>query len=266
MPLQKYLEKFGGALVIGVILAAFAFAFWYGASGWKLLRDEGKNELRQISVSGEGKISVRPDLATFYATVLTKAEKVKDAQDENTRKSNAVIEYLKKGGLEDKDIKTVGYSIEPQYRYFNRPVCLQNSCPPGEPPEVVSYLVRHTLEIKVRDFGKIDDFLSGVVSKGANEVSTVQFSIENEDALKADARKKAIDEAREKAKILARDLGVRLGKVLNFSEGSMPVPIYARALEAKGGYGGAPEAAPTPQVEPGEQEVRVNVTITYEFR
>ncbi len=261
--IKKFLGGFATPLLIGVVLSSFAFAFWYGVSGWKELKSV--RQPGRISVSGEGKVTARPDIATFTASVLTQAKKVKDAQDENSGRSNAVTDFLKKNGVDKKDIKTVGYSISPQYQYYNEPRCLSFPCPPQKPPEIVSYQVHHTIQVKVRDLDKTDDLLDGVVASGANEVGSIYFDIDNKDALAAETRKKAIDDAKEKARVLAKDLGVRLGKIVSFSESGGPYPIFARTLEAnKGGFGG--DVATAPQVEPGDQEITSTVTVTYEFR
>jgi hypothetical protein len=261
--IKKFLGGFATPLLIGAVLSTFAFAFWYGVSGWKEWRSI--REPWQMSVTGEGKITARPNVAIFTASVLTQAQKVKDAQNENSRRSNAIIEFLKKNGVGEKDIKTVGYNISPQYRYYNEPRCLSYPCPPQNPPEIASYQVQHTIEVKVRDLDKADNLLDGVVASGANEIGSIRFDIDDKDALLAKARKEAIEDAKGKARVLAQDLGVRLGKIVSFSESGSPIPIFARAAaEAKGGFGGG--AAPAPEVEPGEQEIRSTVTITYEFK
>ena len=253
----------GIILLVGLAASSFAFAFSYLVSGWSAVKSAVSN--RQISVSGEGKISVKPDIAIFYATVITYSKKVGEAQDENSRKSNAVADYLKKSGVQEKDLRTLNYSISPQYQYFSARPCTIVSCPPSSPPQIVSYEVRNTLEVKVRDFTKLDDLLQGVVENGANEIGSINFSVDNPKMAQAQARKKAIDDAKSKAEVLARDLGVRLVKIINFSESGSPVPIYNRQVEALG-LGGGIAASPAPAVQPGEQEIQSNITITYEFR
>lgn len=225
-------------------------------------------ERSQIAVNGEGKVFIRPDIATFMATVVTDAMHVGDAQNQNATRSNAVIDFLKKNSIKDKDIKTINYSVQPQYRYDRVPCPtispLSIPCSPvNNIPRIVSYQVRSSLQIKVRDLNKVDDLLQGVVSAGANEVGSVAFTVEDEKAAMTEARKQAIDDAQAKARVLARDLGVRLKKIIGFSEsGGVPV-YYGGAFEAKSTLGGS---APAPQVEPGEQEIRSQVTVTYEFR
>lgn len=260
--MKKIIQGLLTLVLIGLVVSAGSFSFSYIVSGWEVASRE--EFTRQFDVSGEGKVSVRPDIATFTATVITQAEKVKDAQDENSKRSNKIAAFAKAQGVEEKDLKTVGYNIFPQYD--SRP-CIQtfpNPCPP-ETSRIISYEVRNSLEIKVRDLEKIDDLLSGMIEKGANQVGSIQFRIDDEDKAKEEARRKAIENAREKAKILAKDLGVRLGQIINFSESGRGFPIYA-AGAYRSAASGIAEALPAPQIEPGEQEVVVSVSITYEFR
>ncbi len=258
---QQYLRILFVLFATGATIAVFALGYYYKVSGkaaWKSDKTE-----RQLSVTGEGTIAIKPDVAVFTATAVTQGATAKEAQMENTRRSDAIMKYLATEGVAEKDIKTIGYYISPQYQYEREVQCFGYPCPPQKPPKIASYEVRHSIEIKVRDLDKADDFLGGVVAQGANEVGSLSFQIDDEEGVKADARKAAIDDAREKAKRLAKDLGVRLGKIVSFSESGGGYPIYARALDV--GYGGAAPAK-GPEIAPGEQETKVSVTITYEFR
>lgn len=263
--MKKYVRGLVFVLLAGLAASSFAFALYYLVSA-KEMRGS-RIPTRQISVSGEGKVSVKPDIATVRAAVVTQAPKVGDAQAQNTARSNKVMDFLKSNGVAEKDIKTAGYAITPQYEYGTPcPIIFGGGdarCPSGT-PKISSYEVRHTIEVKVRDLGKADAVLEGVVTAGANQVDTLQFGIDDEEAAKAAARKEAIEDARKKAKVLSRDLGLRIRHILSFSESGQGGPIFAYAL--KGGFGGAESAASAPQVAPGEQEVRSSVTITYEFR
>ena len=258
---KRYAKALALLLLIGLTASSFAFAFSYFISAW----DTASNRVapRQLSVSGKGKVAVRPDIAVFTAGVLTQAQKVGEAQAEHSLSSNAVIDFWKKQGVQEKDIETVGYFIQPQYA--ESPVCVSFPCPPHRPAEITGYEVRHTLEVKVRDLEKTDTLLEGVVSAGANEVGSIDFRVDSDEAVRAEARQKAIEYAEKKAKNLARDLDVRLGRVFGFSESGGGFPIFARSFAEKGGFGG--DAAPSaPEVAPGEEEIQVMVTITYEFR
>lgn len=206
-----------------------------------------------VSFSGEGKVTAKPDIAIISASIVTQAVDSKTAQDANSTKSNAADSFLKKQGIADKDIKTSGYNVTPQYKY-----------PPyGGQATITSYQVTQSYEIKVRDLTKISAVLSGLVSAGANQVNNLGLQIENPDALKSQARQLAIDNAKIKAAELEKQVGISLGKIVNFVEGSngYPVPMY---YDSKvGGLGGG---GPAPTISTGENEVTVNVTITYQIK
>lgn len=217
-----------------------------------------------ISVSGDGEVFAVPDTATFSVTVQEEAKEVEDAQDVATKKGNDIIAYLKKEGIDEKDIQTTDYNVYPQYDY-SQGVCSGGYCPPGK-QTLRGFQVSQTLTIKVRDTKKAGNLLSGVGSLGASSVSGLSFTIDDQDALEAEARDKAIQKAQEKAEVLADSLGVRIVRVVGFSEGGGGGPIYyakAMSMEADG-RGGA--AAPSPEIPVGQNKITSNVTVTYEIR
>ena len=258
--MQNHARILSFLLLAGLAASSFAFALSYVVSAW----DTASNHIaaRQITVTGEGKMAVKPDLAPLATGIIPQAVKIGEAQGQNSEKSNAVLAFLKQQGIPEKDIKTVGYAVSPQYQYFDTP-CISFPCPPSRPPKITGYEVRHTVEVKIRDFTKTDAVLEGVVSAGANAVDALQFGVDDPDTAKAAARKDAIEDAEKKAKVLARDLHIRLTRIISFSESGQGGPIFPYAL--KGGFGGE-AASSAPQVAPGEQEIRSFVSITYEFR
>lgn len=246
-------------LLVAVLVVSYGLGVW---KDFQAILGESK---LQITLAGEGKVTAKPDVAKINATITNEHESLKIAQEENSRKSNVLVSFLKSVGIAEKDIKTIGYNIYPQYSY-------PQSCPPysfcplgTDRPKIIGYQVRNSYEITIRDLGKTGDILSGIIGSGVNEVSGITFTIDQPEALKAEARKKAIDDARAKAKKLADDLNRRLGKIVNFSEsGGFPPIIFREA--AFGGKGGGGEPIPAPSVQPGENELIVNVAITYEFK
>lgn len=227
----------------------------------------GVSASNTISVSGMGEVFAVPDQATFSVTVREEGTEVGDAQEKATEKSNAIIEYLKGSGVEEKDIKTISYNVNPKYEY-SQGVCTQFSCPPSK-QTLVGFEVYQSIEVKVQDPKKAGDLLSGVGGKGASEVSGLSFTIEDEDELKAQAREQAIEEARGKADELASQLGVNVVRVVGFYEDSYggPTPYYGKggvmmdvAMSARA------EAAPAPELPTGENKIVSNVQITYEIR
>lgn len=207
-----------------------------------------------VSFSGEGRVVAKPDIAIVSAAVITQATYSKNAQDQNSKKSNTVTDFLKKQGIQDKDIKTIDYSINPQYKF-----------PPygvPTPPNIIGYQVSQIYEIKVRDLTNIGRILDGLVIAGANSVNNLGLQIENTDTLKAEARKKAIADAKKKANELQNQVGISLGKIVNFSENtggySRLYVLEAKSANQDGGSG--------PSIPTGENEITVNVTITYQIK
>ncbi len=242
-------------LILSLFLAALTVFFVVAIQG-KLVENSfigfAPGE-RRINVQGEGKVSVKPDVAEASIGVVTRGANVGQAQTENTRISNAIIDFIKNSGVADKDIKPINYSVQPRYDYsrFGR-------------GELIDYEVRNTVQVKIRDFTKIGTILEGAGSRGANEVSSLQFIVDEPQKAQEEARAKAFEDAKSKAQKMAEQLGVKVGRIVNFNESPSYFPRFAEVY-GKGGDGG-PVVPPTPQIEPGENEVIVNVNVTYEIR
>ena len=224
----------------------------------------GVTATNTITVSGDGEVFAVPDTATFSVTVQEEAKEVKDAQETATKKSNDIIAYLKSQDIDEKDIQTTDYSVYPQHDYIQK-TCIEGYCTGGQ-QVLRGFQVSQTLTVKVRDTKKAGDLLSGVGSRGVSSVSGLSFTIDDQDALEAEARAKAITKARIKADELARQLGVSVVRVVGFSEnGNYPV-YYAKAEMslAADGRGGAP--APSPEIPTGQNKITSNVSVTYEIR
>lgn len=221
-----------------------------------------------ISVSGMGEVFAVPDQATFSVTVREEGADVADAQEKATEKSNAIIKYLKDQGVEEENIKTISYNVNPKYEWEQAASCDRGYCPPGR-QTLVGFEVWQSLEVKVDDPKKAGDLLSGVGSKGASEVSGLSFTIEDEDELKAEARDMAIAEAREKADQLAAQLGVSIVRVVGFYEDAGGYQPYYGKGGASFDMAVRSEAAmvaPAPDLPAGENKIVSNVNVTYEIR
>lgn len=256
--------RLAGAGALGMLALFLLVATVYGLKSYRFI-GSGVSATNSITVSGEGEVFAVPDLATFSVTVRERDADVQSAQETATEKMNAIIAYLKGEGVEEKDIKTVDYSVYPQYEWIQDGVCSDRYCPPGR-QELSGYEVAQTLSVKVRDTDKAGGLLSGVGELGVSEVSGISFTIDDEDALKAEAREQAIEEARGKAEELAAQLGVKLVRVVGFYEDSYgtPAPYYARggiALDAA-----MSEKAVAPELPVGENKIQSSVNITYEIR
>ena len=234
---------------------------------------------RSISVSADAKVVAVPDVATFSLGVITQGGKDLTAiQKENTTKSNKIIAFIKSKGVTAKDIQTEQYSVNPRYQTsscYNTPTPMMmvapgspsypsvQTCPPSV---IVGYEIDQSISVKVRNFATIGDLLSGVVSGGANNVSSINFTIDDPDSLRAEAREKAIAKALTKARAIARAGGFRLGNVVSFDEGlgGYRPEYYSKSMAMAASADMA--TAPSPAIEPGSQEIVSNVTIRYEIQ
>ncbi len=271
--MEGLFEGAGGERLRKVVLVGAVFlAIFIGVKALAELQGlryigAGLPATNTISVSGYGEALGVPDIATFSFSITSLKPTVAAAQEEVTTKVNAITQFLKDSGVDEKDIKTSDYSVYPQYDY-TQSVCSNGICPPGR-QVLRGYEVRQTTSIKVRDTEKAGDLLSGVGSKGATEVSGLNFTFDDPDAIQKEARDEAIADAKDKADELAKQLGVRLVRVVSYGDsGNYPGPMpYYRSDVAYGMGGVANETkAVAPDISIGENKVVSNVTITYEIR
>ena len=231
-----------------------------------IAREKGDKTENVIAFSGHGEVSAVPDIANINFTIEKDAKTVKEAQANVAVVEKKSLEYLKTNGIADKDIKTAYTSFYPkyEYKYEKQIACVAGNCPPPVGNSViVGYTDSESITVKIRntdDAGKIIEGLGGL---GVSNLNGPNFAIDKEDALKDSARKLAIDDAKVKAKELASELGVRLGKITSFSEnGNSPMPMYAKGMMADSV---SATAAPA-ELPKGENLITSDVTITYEIK
>ncbi|MDI6821165.1 MAG: SIMPL domain-containing protein [Patescibacteria group bacterium] len=256
---EKIKNYLGLAIIISILIVAF--------SSWNFVRyfrdSIEPSAFRSFSVSGEGKIVAVPDIAQFSFSVITEGGKnIADLQKNNTEKINKAIAFVKAQRVDPKDIKTINYNLEPRYQYHSCPR-EGGICPPAE---IVGYKINQTVSVKIRDFAKIGDLLSGVIQNGANAVSELQFTIDDPTEIQNKARAEAIEKAKTKAYGMAKTGGFSVGRLLSIEEGGNYYPRLMYAKESLGMGGGDLEALPAPTIEPGSQEIIVNVVLRYEIK
>ena len=159
---------------------------------------------------------------------------------------------MKDQGIEEKYIKTVNYSIYPNYRYE------QSS---GR-SIIDGYKAESRLEVKVKDFDKLTKVIDTATVAGANEVGTVNFTVDERDQFVAEARSQAIQKAKDKAVAIAQETGISLGKIVDVQIGEgdgvqPPTPMYA-------GYGGMADVKSSTEISTGENAIVVTATLVYE--
>lgn len=217
-----------------------------------------------ITVQGNGEATVPPDVARISFTVEHSAATVADAQAATTKQANAALEYIKGQGVADKDVKTLSYNISPQYSYPN-PCPRGSMCPTyvDSSPKITGYQVSETIQVTMRNLSKVGDLLGGLGTQGVQNVNGPAFALDDSTSGYSAARADAINKAKAQAQLLADQLGVHLGKIVNFSESSggyAPPMMYAMgaAMDSK--------STPTPNIPSGENTYNASVSITYEIR
>ena len=231
------------ACVIGVI-----FAFNLFREGQLI----GSNATNVISVTGKGEMDVKPDMSSITLTIRESGKDAKEGEDKISLKTVKFLVGIK-SLVEEKDIKTENYNSYPKYYY-----------PTNQPAKTDGYDVSQTITLKVRDVKNVGKVLEMISAAGINEVSGPNYEIDNIEKYKSDTRALAIKDAKEKAEVLAKQLGVDVVRIVYFSEdNNYAQPIYMRGdMMMKVG---ASEAS-TPVLPVGENKVTSNVTITFEIK
>jgi len=253
--LSKHLATYAIAAFF-IAATIYLLSGLFGGSAWfKNIRAEVTSQpyARTITVSAEGKITARPDIAIVNLAVVANGTTVKAVTKEGNEKMTKVIDAMKKLGIQDKDITSSQYSLYPNYSYENY-----------RSPKITGYTLNQEIVVKVRDLTKVEDVLDTGISSGANQVGQLSFDVDDMTKIKKEARQKAFDAAKAKAQEMANAAGVNLGRVVTFSEdaGYQP-PMYANyAMEAKAM---AVDSAPVPTIQPGSKELNLSVSVTYEI-
>lgn len=216
-----------------------------------------------ISVMGEGEVTAIPDIGQFSFSVTASGTDATIAQEESAKKINEIIAFLKESAVEEKDIKTSGYNMYPRYNYEPVPCRVGMFCPTEQVQD--GFEVTQNISVKVRDTKNSGALISGVGAQGATNISGIEFTIDDTSVLKDEARSLAIKNAREKAKVLAKDLDVRLGDMVSYYEDeNMPTPYYGY------GMGGdmmmkSESVSIEPMMPTGENTVTSRVTLMFKI-
>lgn len=235
-----------------LIALIFVLVFW-ARNLYKQNYYIGKNPQidRTITISGEGKVTAIPDIATLSLGMENTSLDIQDAQKKNSGAMNSLINQLTALGISQDDIQTTNYSIYPQYDWTSGKQILRG------------YTISQNVSVKIRKTNLIDQVLKIVGDLKLNQVGGLTFDIDQPEIYRQQAREKALQNAKDKADVLAKIMGVKLGKVISFNEsGTAPTyyPIYTKS-EALGLGGGG--TAPT--VSAGSQDIIIDASVVYEI-
>lgn len=207
----------------------------------------------EFSVTGEGKVEVIPDTATINAGItVSAAQDVATVQKQINEVNNKIIAGMKDLSISKKDIQTSEYSIYPNYNYEN-----------GQ--KIDGYMGNATVSIKTHRLDQVQNIFSKLTEAGANQIQGVTFSVDDMTKVRVKARTRAIDDAKKQAQQLAKDSGIKLGKITNIIESPGPeqYPPYM-AKSYAGGGDVAEVSAPDATIEPGSQTISSTVTLFFE--
>ncbi len=220
------------------ILGLFACIGFAGATG--------TDPKPTITVSGTGKVVYVPDVGYIHVGISSDAWTAADAWKKNEAIVKKIFDELRKYGIEERDLKTTNLSLVPRYTQK-----------PKEEPKFAGYTASYDLNVRVHDLDLMGAVLDSMVDAGANRNMSISFGCSNADDLLDQAREKAVADARKKANLYVTGAGAKLGDVLGISDTPWQqqyFPVDAMAVR---------EGKMSLPVAQGEQELNVNITITW---
>lgn len=239
---------YGAAILALIGVAVFAFVWSFQLSVIKFQSSETKT----LTVIAEGEVEVKPNQAIISAALVTESQTAEATQKESNLKVQALINFLKEQGLEGQNVKTTDYYLSPNYIYSQ-----------NQKPQLSGYTLTQGLSVRLTDLNQLSSVIGSLTAKGVNRIYGLSFEIDKIQQYKNDARAKAIEEAKLQAALIAKNLGVQLGRVLSYSEGLRAPALVDSyppkfALEGLGGDGVT--------LQTGAQTVKVSATLVFEIK
>ncbi|MEJ8802759.1 SIMPL domain-containing protein [Pontibacter sp. H249] len=204
-----------------------------------------------VSVTGTGEVRLQPTEVLVSLGVETREKTLDAARKETDKKAAAIINYLKKNGVDAKDIQTSFVTVQPIYNRGEYGVTT---------PDM--YMAIKTMTVKIKKLDKYDELLSGLYGVGANRIDGIQFQVADLEKYKTEARKKAVANAKQKATLLTNELGAKVGRVYAINEttsGGGPRPMYKVAMMESA----AADMNGGPSIAGGEVVITSNVDVSF---
>lgn len=211
-----------------------------------------QNESRGITkvmVNGDSIVQAQPDTAVLTVSVVTQASRALDAQQENANKSDAVVRALKSAAGAGAEIKTSGYSLQPQRVYKE-----------NQPPTITGYEARNSVTVTMSDLTRVGAVIDATAQAGANDVAGISFTLRKDRPARDQALAEATREAVGKAQVIATALGGRVVRIVEVQEEGLarPLPMYQVQGQLM-----RTDSAPTP-IEVGTLEITSRVQLIAE--
>ena len=203
-----------------------------------------------LSVSAQAEASRAPDVASLSTGVVTRAADANAALRANAEQMAKVMAAIREAGIAEKDTQTTGINVNPDYQYAD-----------NQPPKITGYQASNNVSIKVRDVSKLGRVLDALVASGANQVNGPSFEIDEPEAVYDEARRAALEKARQRADMYAKSLDMRVKRIVSISEGGgfqppRPMMMKAMAMDAR------EQSSP---VSPGETTLSANLDVVFEL-
>jgi uncharacterized protein YggE len=203
-----------------------------------------------LSVSAEAESRRVPDVATMSAGVVTQSADANSAMRANATQMDKVMAAIKAAGVAERDIQTSGVNLNPQYKYVEN----QN-------PTITGYQASNTVNLKIRDLGKLGKVLDSLVASGANQINGPTFEVEQPEPAYDEARRAALEKAQARAQMYAKALGMQVRRIVSISEGGgfhPPVPMPMMAMSRA-------KAEADTAISPGETTLGANLDVVFEL-
>lgn len=199
-----------------------------------------------IDVTGEGIVRTVPDEVSINIRVENTGENTKILKEQNDATINEVLKFLKKTGIDDKDVRTEYMNLSKNYDYNSK---------------TYTFAANQSLSVKLRDLKKYEPVMKGLLDTGINRIDGVSFSSSNKEALESQARKKAVENAKMKAEEYASVLSQTVGKAVSISEfrnSIGPQPMMYKSAMMSDESSGSQQT-----ISPGEMEIRTTVNVSF---
>jgi len=222
-------------LILGILFITMSYA-------------QEQKQIPIITVSGEGKVKVAPDQASISISIETKGSKAADVKQENDKKMDAILKFIKKSNIASEDFQTQRISLNPNYDYEKKKY---------------SYVATQTVQILLKDLSKYDVLMEGLINEGINRIDNVEFKSSKITQIQSDARKLAIKDAKAKAEDFVSVLGQKVGKAILISDNSQAYNPQPRMYTMKASSMDKFESAPRETLAIGEIEITANVSVNF---
>jgi len=234
------------ALLLASLLLAGAAAAQTAPIAAPMISSDGT----LLSVSAQAEARQVPDVATLSTGVVTQASDANAAMRANAMQMDKVMAAIKAAGIADRDIRTSGISLNPQYKYVE-----------NQSPSITGYQASNTVDIKVRDISRLGKVLDALVASGANQVNGPSFEIDQPEPVYDQARRDALEKAQARAQMYAKALGLKVRRIISIDEGGgyrppMPMPMMAMARA---------KTESDTAVAPGETTLSANLNVVFEL-